>query len=116
MTSKDNNSLPALGFLRGALLGLALLNILLPLIGILLPSAAPADEHGLWSVMSTMIAPVMAPLFITIILFDYIMSRIRAADAEGEPRRLYTSIGRIELAVIGISLLFWVPYFAFLLP
>ncbi len=116
MTSTDNNWPAAIGILRGALLGLALLNILVPLIGILLPSAAPDDGHSLWSVMATMITPVMAPLFITVILFDYIMSRIRAADAEGELRRLYTSIGRIELAVIAISLLFWVPYFAFLLP
>ena len=115
MTSKDNNWLPELGFLRSALLGLALLNILLPLLGMLLPFAAPDNGHNLWSILTRVIAPVMAPLFITVILFDYVMSRVRAADAEGEPRRLYTSIGRIELAMIGISLLFWVPYFAFLL-
>lgn len=116
MTSNDINWPAAIGVLRGALLGLALLNILIPLIGILFPSAAATDEHSLWSVIATMIAPVMAPLFVTVILFDYIMSRIRAADAEGEQSRLYTTIGRIDLAVIGISLLFWVPYFAFLLP
>jgi hypothetical protein len=69
----------------------------------------------LWTVLTTVIAPVLAPLFIVVILFDYIMSRVRAADADGELRGLFVSIGRIELAVIGICLLFWVPYFIFLM-
>jgi hypothetical protein len=113
MASKDHNWLTALGFLRTALLGLALLNILLPLIGIVFPLVAAGNERNTWTVLTTVVAPVIAPLFIVVILFDYIMSRVRAADADGELRALFVSIGRIELAMIGISLLFWVPYFAF---
>ena len=103
--------MPALGFLRIALLTLALLNILLPLLEILVPLTAEDDEHHLWSVMTGIIAPVMAPLLIVVILFDYIMTRVRAADTDGELRTGFIRIGRIELAMLGLMLLFWVPYF-----
>ena len=99
-----------LGF---TLLSLALLNILLPLIEMLIPFTATDDEHHLWSVMTGIIAPVMAPLLIVVILFDYIMTRVRAADADGELRTGFIRIGRVELAMLGLMLLFWVPYFTF---
>jgi len=110
MTSKHDQLPGALGFLRIALLGLALLNLLLPTIDMLAPFAA-AGERNLWSVLATVVAPVMAPLLMVGILFDYLMSRVRAADAVGEQRALFVAIGRIELAVLVITLLFWVPYF-----
>ncbi len=111
MISKHSNLLPALGFLRIALLIAALLNIVPPLIEILVPLTAGDDEHHLWSVLTRVITPVIAPLLVVGILFDYIMSRVRAADAGGELRTQFIQIGRIELAVLGLMLLFWVPYF-----
>jgi len=111
MTSQDNNLLHSLGFLRVALLTLALLNCLLPLIGILFPFVLAGEEHSFWSVLINVVAPVNAPLLMVVILFDYIMSRVRAADSEGSQRQRYIKIGRIELAVLGITLLVWIPYF-----
>ena len=114
MISKHNSLFAALGFLRIALLVLALLNILLPLIEILIPLTAEGDGHHFWSVMTGIIAPVMAPLLIVVILFDYIMTRVRAVDADdNELRTGFIRIGRIELAMLGLMLLFWVPYFVF---
>ena len=110
MTSGENNIWQALGFLRLALLSLALLNMFLPLVNILGGVAASGDP-GLWNLLVTMITPVMAPLFVVLLLFEYIMSRVRAADAEGARRALYLRIGRIELAVMLLTLLFWVPFF-----
>ena len=111
MNSKHPDLLPTLGFLRIALLIAALINILLPMIEILVPLTAGDDEHRLWSVMTSVIAPVMAPLLIVVVLFDYIMTRVRAADTDGELRTEFIRIGRIELAMLGLMLLFWVPYF-----
>jgi len=68
------------------------------------------EGHTTWSVLVGVVAPVMAPLLVVVILFDYIMSRVRAADSTGDQRALYIAIGRTELAVIALSLLFWVPY------
>jgi hypothetical protein len=70
MTSKHNSLLARLGFLRIALISFALLNILLPLIEILVPTTAQSDGHNLWSVFTTIISPVMAPLFIVVLFLD----------------------------------------------
>ncbi len=111
MTSPTDNLLSALGFLRIGLFVLALLNILPPLIEILLPVAASTGEHSFWWVLTRVITPVMAPLLIVVLLFDYLMSRMRAADATGSERASFVTIGRIELALLGLTLLFWVPFF-----
>lgn len=110
MKSNEKNLLQALGFLRIALLVMALANISLPLAGLLSPMAASDGERSFWFLLINVITPVMAPLLVVVILFDYIMSRVRAADSTGDQRALYIAIGRTELAVIALSLLFWVPY------
>ena len=114
METSDDNLWQSLGLLRLALLALALINMLLPIIHLQTGSAA-VSYHGLWNLLATVIAPTMAPLFVVVLLFDYLMSRVRAADAEGDTRALYTRIGRIELAVMALTLIFWVPYFIYLL-
>jgi hypothetical protein len=112
MTSQDNNLLRSLGFLRVGLITLALLNCFLPLIAIVFPFVLEGDKHSFVSVLINIVVPVNAPLLMVAILFDYIMSRVRAADSEGSVRLRYTKIGRIELAVLGITLLVWIPYFS----
>ncbi len=102
MTSKPENLLPTLGFLRIALLLLALVNVALPLADILFAFTAGSDRHDFWTVLIHVIAPAMAPLLVVVIFFDYIMSRVRAADAEGAVRTGFTRIGRVELAAIGL--------------
>jgi len=109
METTDRNLWQSLGFLRLALIALAIANMLLTLVNLGL-ATAPAS-HGLWSLLATVIAPVMAPLLAVVLLFEYIMSRVRAADADGEMRARYTTIGRIELGVMLITLAFWVPFF-----
>ena len=112
MHNRLTNQLASLVFLRQALLGAALLNLLLPILHALL------DEGGarsIWDIFATIIAPAMAVIFPVVILFDYVMSRVRAADAEGEQRAHFIVVARIELAVIVLTLLFWIPYFLILL-
>ncbi len=111
MKSNHDNLLSSLGFLRVALLALALINILLMLIDVLVPVTTVTEGHSLWWIVTNLVAPVLAPLLAIVLLFDYIMSRVRAADAEGELRSRFIAISRIELSVIALSLLFWVPWF-----
>ena len=112
MTTTDQSPLSDLGLLRSSLLLLALFDVLLPVIDMLV---VQGDEHGLWSVLALIIAPVMAPLLVVVVLFDYIMSRVRAADAQGDERAKFARIARINLIAIVVLLLFWVPYFVWLL-
>ncbi len=112
MTEQSTSPIAVLGFLRLALIILAFANLLIPILDSQLASeTGSAGDHSIWDIIAIYIAPVMAPLLVVVILFDYIMSRVRAADAEGEERVRYVFIGRVELAVIAISLLYWIPYF-----
>ena len=112
MTERSISLIEALGFLRLALIILAFVNLLIPIVDSqLVADAGSGGGHTLWNIVVTYIAPVMTPLLVVVILFDYIMSRMRAADSEGEERARYIFIGRIELTVIAITLLYWIPYF-----
>ena len=115
MNENNESAAKALGLMRSALLALALLNVIMPLLHYFLPFAAGGEEPRLWEVLATVIAPVMAPLFAVLLLFDYIMSRVRAADASGIERLRFIAIARIELGALLVTLLFWVPYFIWLL-
>ena len=108
METPDHNPPRSLGFLRLALITLAIVNLLIPAVDLLL---APAAERSLWSLLAGVITPVMAPLLTVVLLFEYIMSRVRAADAEGEIRAYYQRVCRIELTVMIVTLIFWVPFF-----
>ena len=112
MNNRLKSRLLSLGILRQALLGAALVNMSLPILHTLLDSGG---ARSLWDIVATMIAPVMAVIFPVVILFDYVMSRVRAADAEGEQRAHFVAVGRIELAVMAITLLFWIPYLVIVL-
>ncbi len=112
MTDRIRSRLAALGFLRLGLLGLAIFDVILSasyqLANRLMDSSL---EQVAWAPIPTIVAPVMAPILIVVILFDYIMSRVRAADEQGEQRAHYVFTGRIELLFIGLMLAYWVPFF-----
>jgi len=112
VTLLPGQNLAALGFLRLSLFGLAILNLLLPA-GYWLAETFGGDitEQSLVSIIATLIAPVVAPILVVVILFDYIMSRVRAADEQGELRAHYRAICRIELMLIGLMLACWIPFF-----
>ena len=114
-TSRSGHRLASLGFLRLGLYGLAILNILIPACYSLVETlSGSAIDESLVSIIATLVAPVMAPILLVVILFDYVMSRIRVADEQGDLRAYYLLIGRIELLLIGIMLAYWIPYFVML--
>ncbi|CAD7840478.1 MAG: hypothetical protein [Olavius algarvensis Gamma 3 endosymbiont] len=110
--SRISSRLASLGFLRLGLFVLAVANIVLhagyQLAGIIVTSA---QESSVWTSIPSLIAPVMAPILMVLVLFDYIMSRVRAADESGEQRVYYLWISRIELLAIGLMLAYWIPFF-----
>jgi hypothetical protein len=109
----SRQKLASLGFLRLGLFGLAILDLLLPAVYWLAKTLVGGiAEESLVTVVATLVAPVMAPILLVVIFFDYIMSRLRAADEQGELAAHYRSIHRIELLLIGLMLACWIPYFA----
>lgn len=112
LASPFASSLAALGFLRLSLFSLVILDVLWSgcyrLAGMIMDTTA---DQSIWVIIPTLIAPVMAPILVVVILFDYTMWRVRAADEQGEARAQYLSMGRIDLIFIGLLLLYWIPFF-----
>jgi hypothetical protein len=116
MTTSFKSRLAALGTLRLGLIAIAVVNMLLPVIDSLLQRLTESDmSDSIWNIFPTLVAPVMAPLLMVVIFFDYLMSRVQAADAQGETLEHFTAIGRIELMIMLIMFLFWLPFFIKLL-
>lgn len=112
MSKPAGSVFASLGILRQVLLGGAVINTALPILHMLFDSAG---QRSMWDIVATIIAPTLSLLFAVVILFDYIMSRVRAGDAEGDERTHFAAISRIELLVLALTLLFWIPYFFYLL-
>jgi len=100
-----------LGFLRTGLIGLAIINTFFSMIYLLwYKQDELLETNAVWDAFASVVSPVMAPLFVVVLFLDYIMSRVRAVDAEGELLTRYIQISRIELFVIVITLAYWLPY------
>lgn len=111
MTTATVSWFAALGPLRISLFVFTLVNMAISIVDSQLLAAAPTSgQLSLWDIIAVYVTPVMAPLFVVVIFFDYVMSRVRAADAEGEVRVRYRAIARIELGFIVLSLLYWIPF------
>ncbi len=107
-----------LGTLRVGLLLIALINLLLSAfewIGNDNFTVQIGSDPSAWQIASIYIAPVNAPIILVVVFFDYLMSRIRAADSSGDEKARFMLISRIELAMIALYFAYWVPYFVSLL-
>ena len=104
--------LASLGFLRLSLLVLAITNTLISLIESIFGSQVSSSaDHSVWSVYVTIIAPVLGLLFIVVVFFDFVMSRVRASDLQDDTRLRFLAISRIELLIIAFMLAYWVLFF-----
>ena len=97
--------LKSLGFLRLALIGLAISIILL------CPAPGTTAAHTGIEIIPTLIAPATAPILLMVILFDALMSKVRASDSSGEESAKFTRIMLVEIATVVILVIAWFPYF-----
>ena len=92
-----------LGILRICLILFALLAI------ILVPEPDAATAYSGWQIIPTLIAPAMTPLIFMVLMFDFMMCRIRMSDEE--VRNKFRMIGYIDLATALLLLIVWLPFF-----
>ena len=112
MVSTLKTQLASLGFLRQGLIGLAIVTMLIPIVEwLVIQLLGEISEHSLLALSAGLIAPVMAPMLIVVILLDFIMSKVRAADDPTNSGDLYRMIGRVDTITIVVMLVFWVPFF-----
>jgi hypothetical protein len=95
----------SLGFLRISLLALGVINSFLS------PEPGTPINHEGLEVITTLVAPAAAPIIIMVILFDVLMSKIRASDSSGEESKKFKTIMWTELAVVAFMIMAWLPYY-----
>ena len=95
----------SLGFLRISLLALGVINAFLS------PEPGTPINHDGIEVIPTLVAPAAAPIIIMVILFDVLMSKIRASDSTGEESKKFKSIMWVELGVVVFMIMAWLPYY-----
>ena len=113
MNANPTTRLPELGVLRNGLLLGGLINILLSIIGLALVAVDAGYAGSIWDTVAIVITPVMAPLFVVVIFFDYLMSKLRAGDTESDPadQAFFGAVARVEGYALILSMGYWVPYF-----
>jgi|TARA_B110000238_G_C15979557_1_gene375342 hypothetical protein len=95
----------SLGFLRISLLAMGVINSFLS------PKPGTPISHEGLEVIPSLIAPAAAPIIIMVILFDALMSKIRASDSTDEESRIFKSIMWTELTVVAFMIMAWLPYY-----
>ena len=92
-----------LGALRLILIAFALI------IAFLSPEPGIGVNLKGWQVTTTLIAPAIAPLVFMVLMFDFMMCRIRMSDEEVKNK--FRTIGFIELAAALFLFIMWLPFF-----
>lgn len=107
------------GMLNKIIDHLGFLRFLLALIILLLVLAAPfsgtSAQYSGWGLYPSVIAPALVPMFLFIMPLDMTMCAIYMSGKDGAGRRRYRSIIWIDLALLSILILVWIPFFLRLL-
>jgi hypothetical protein len=75
----------------------------------------PVPERSVLGLSAGLIAPVMAPVLVLVILLDIIMAKVRVADDSVGEGALYKTVTRFETILFVAMLLFWIPFFAYMI-
>lgn len=92
---------------------LGVLRIILIATALIIAFASPepgidAARSG-WQMLPTLVIPALTPLVFMVLLFDFMMCRIRMSDAA--VREKFSTIGYIEVAAALFLLIMWLPFF-----
>jgi hypothetical protein len=96
--------LKELGALRILLIATALL------VAFLSPEPGTSVDLEGWGIVPTAVVPASTPLLFMVLMFDFMMCRIRMSDAS--VRQKFSNIGYLELATAIFLLIMWLPFFA----
>ena len=99
------NLLQQMGVLRVVLVGAAILDILAA------PHPGTPVAYSGWAVVTTLIVPVLAPIFLQVLLLDALMSKVLMSSNQGAERARYRRIMIVNLVIAAALVLGWAPYF-----
>lgn len=97
------NFIKDLGALRLILIAATLI------IAFIAPEPGTAVDLDGWGIIPTAVIPASTPLLFMVLMFDFMMCRIRMSDEA--VRKKFSNIGYLELAVALFLLIMWLPFF-----
>ncbi|MFO7602772.1 MAG: hypothetical protein R6X06_03045 [Gammaproteobacteria bacterium] len=90
------------------------LNAIAIVLILLRPELGTPMAYEGWGMVSTLLAPVIAPIIFMLLMLDSLMSRVFMAEKPPEVQAHFRRIMRISL-LVGIALfVYWLPYFYYL--
>jgi len=110
-SSKGAARKPAPGWL--ASLGVMRVALLLLAAGVMAMSPKPGTPMNLdgTGVLTTLIAPSLAPIVFMVLMLDLLMGKVFMSTASGAERERYRRIVATNLAAGILLVLWWAPYF-----
>ena len=74
---------------------------------------APGTEivYEGWPVFSSLLLPVLSPIFLMLLWLDSLIAKLWSTQTEGKEQKRYKMILRINLILSLIFILIWYPYF-----
>lgn len=116
MGTTFKTQLLSFGFLRLSLISLSVLSMLLPLVEwAIIQMVGEVAERSALGLSAGLIAPVIAPVLVLVILLDIIIAKVRVADDSAGEAVLYKKIIQTETILFVTMLLFWIPFFAYMI-
>ncbi len=97
------NLIKDLGVLRLLLISAALI------IAFMSPEPGTAVDINGWGIIPTAVAPALTPIIFMVLMFDFMMCRIRMSDED--VRKKFSTISYIELVAVLFLLIMWLPFF-----
>lgn len=97
------NILKDLGVLRLVLIATAIL------LAIFSTAPGTAAARSGWEMLPSLVLPALTPIVFMVLLFDFMMCRIRMSDEA--VRKKFSTISYIEIATALFMLLMWLPFF-----
>jgi hypothetical protein len=78
------------------------------------PEVGAAFSYEGWSLVTTVLCPVLAPIIFMLLMLDSLMSKVFMVDKPADERARLSRVLRVNL-IIGVALLlYWLPYFYYL--
>lgn len=101
--------LSRLGVLRAMLVTIVLLLIIMG------PISGGEPRIGGFALFTSVVAPAFYVIMLFVLPLDITMSRVFMGEAQGEEKLRYRFIIRLELALLALMLLAWLPFIVKLL-
>jgi len=76
------------------------------------PEIGTPVAYSGWPMVSTLLMPILAPLFFMLLMLDALMSRVWMSEAQGMEYKRLRFVFRVDLLAAVLLLVFWLPFFS----